>query len=80
MVSAGRAIRDHLVLDSLPWEENPSAKHHPQNLPQAPSKLPSRTSRAGESTASLGNLFQCLTTLTVKNFFPISNLNTFILV
>jgi len=29
----------------------------------------------GTSTASLGNLFQCFTTLMVKNFFLISNLN-----
>ena len=27
------------------------------------------------STASLGNLFQCLTTLTVNNFFPVSDLS-----
>ena len=31
--------------------------------------------RKGASTTSLCNLFQCLTTLTVKNFFLISNLN-----
>ncbi|KAK4822238.1 hypothetical protein QYF61_011879 [Mycteria americana] len=29
----------------------------------------------GASTTSLGNLFQCLTTLIVKNFFLISSLN-----
>ena len=29
----------------------------------------------GGSTISLGNLFQCLTTLTVRNFFLISSLN-----
>jgi len=28
------------------------------------------TSRDGDSTTSLGSLFQCLTTLSVKNFFP----------
>ena len=33
------------------------------------------TSRDGESTASLGSLFQCLTTLSVKTFFLISSLN-----
>ena len=27
----------------------------------------------GEYTNSLGSLFQCLTTLTVKNFFPVSS-------
>jgi len=31
--------------------------------------------RDGASTASLGNLFQCITTLCVKNFLLISNLN-----
>ena len=31
--------------------------------------------QGGASTASLGNLFQCLTNTTVKNFFLISSLN-----
>jgi len=33
------------------------------------------TSRDGDSTTSLGSLFQCFTTLSVKKFFLISNLN-----
>ncbi|KAK4829075.1 hypothetical protein QYF61_002019, partial [Mycteria americana] len=33
------------------------------------------TSRDGDSTTSLGSLLQCLTTLSVKTFFLISNLN-----
>jgi len=33
------------------------------------------TSRDGASTTSLGSLFQCFTTLSVKKFFLISNLN-----
>ena len=33
------------------------------------------TSRDGDSTTSLGSLFQCLTTVSVKKFFLISNLN-----
>jgi len=33
------------------------------------------TAREGAATASLGNLGQGLTTLMVKNFFPISHLN-----
>ncbi|KAK4832220.1 hypothetical protein QYF61_021067, partial [Mycteria americana] len=33
------------------------------------------TSRDGNSTTSLGSLFQCLTTLSVNKFFLISNLN-----
>jgi len=33
-----------------------------------------KTSRDGDSTTSLGSLLQCLTTHSVKKFFPISNL------
>ena len=40
-----------------------------------PSSLALNVYREGASTASLGNLLQCLTTLTVKNFFLISSLN-----
>ena len=42
---------------------------------KVPSSLALNASREGTSTTSLGNLFQCLTTLTVKNFFLISSLN-----
>jgi len=34
------------------------------------------TSRDGDSTTSLGSLFQCLTTLSVKKFLLISSLNS----
>jgi len=44
-------------------------------LLKALSNLALKTFREGASTTSLGNLFQCLTTLTEKNFFLISNLN-----
>ena len=44
-------------------------------LPRAPSSLALTVSRNGASTTSLGNLFQCLTTLTIEDFFVISNLN-----
>jgi len=44
-------------------------------LLRAPSNLALNTAREGAATASLGNLFQSLTTLTVKNFFLISHLN-----
>ena len=40
-----------------------------------PSSLALNASRDGASTASLGNLFRCITTLWVKNFLLISNLN-----
>ena len=39
-------------------------------LPRATSSLALNASRDGASTTSLGNLFQCLTTLWVKNFLP----------
>ncbi|KAK4814100.1 hypothetical protein QYF61_008195 [Mycteria americana] len=44
-------------------------------LLRAPSNLTSNVSRDGASTTSLGNLFQCLTTLMVKNLFLKSSLN-----
>ena len=48
---------------------------HQLRLPRASSNLVLNASGDGASTASLGNLFQCLTTLWVKNFLLISNLN-----
>ncbi|NXN38925.1 ACRBP protein, partial [Rhinoptilus africanus] len=51
--------------DTSPWTR----------LLKAPSSLALSTSMEGASTASLGSLFQCLTTLIVKNIFLISNLN-----
>jgi len=48
---------------------------HQTRLLKAPSSLASNTAREGAATASLGSLCQRLTTLTVKNFFLISNLN-----
>ncbi|KAK4827563.1 hypothetical protein QYF61_019187 [Mycteria americana] len=56
----------------LPWAGTPStrpgcSKPHPT--------WPWNTSRGGASTTSLDDLFQCLTTLIVKNLILISNLN-----
>ena len=48
---------------------------HWNRLPRATSSLTLNASRDGASTTSLGNLFQCITTLCVKNFLLISNLN-----
>ena len=48
---------------------------HQTRLLNAPSNLALNTAREGAATASLGNLGQCFTTLMVKNFFLISNLN-----
>jgi len=44
-------------------------------LPRATSSLALNVSSNGASTTFLGNLFQCITTLCVKNFLLISNLN-----
>ena len=49
--------------------------NHQTRLPRATSSLALNACRDGASTASLGNLFQCVTTLFVKNFLLISNLN-----
>jgi len=48
---------------------------HQTRLLKAPSNLALNTSREGAATASLVNLCQGLTTLTVRNFFLIANLN-----
>ena len=48
---------------------------HQTGLLRAPPSLALNTARQGAATASLGNLCQGLTTLTVKNFFLTSNLN-----
>ena len=48
--------------------------HQPRVL-KAPSNLALNPAREGAATASVGNLGQGLTTLTGKNFFPISHLN-----
>ena len=49
--------------------------NHQTRLPRATSSLALDASRDGASTTSLGNPFQCDTTLCVKNFLLISNLN-----
>jgi len=48
---------------------------HQSRLLQAPSNLTLNPAREGAATASLGNLGQGLTTLRLKNFFLLSNLN-----
>jgi len=47
-------------------------------LLKAPSSLALNASRVGASTSSLGNLFQCLTTLTVRISFLISSQRHFL--
>jgi len=48
---------------------------HQPRVPRAPSNLALNPAREGAATASLGSLGQGPTTLMVKNFFLISNLN-----
>ena len=50
--------------------------NHKTRLSRATSSLALNVFRDGASTASLGNLFQCVTTLCVKNFLLISNLSS----
>ena len=71
----------------MAWVENDHSDHcfnppaigrvtnHQTRLPRATSSLALNVSRDGASTASVGILFQCVTTLCVKNFLLISNLN-----
>ena len=49
--------------------------NHYTRMPRATSSLALNASRNGASTTSMGNSFQCFTTLCVKNFLLISNLN-----
>jgi len=49
--------------------------NHQTRLPRATSSLALNASKDGASTASLGNLFQCVTALGVKNFLLVSNVN-----
>jgi len=60
------------------WFQPPAmcrVANHQTRLPRATSSLALSASRDGASTASLGNLFQCVTTVWAKNFLLISNLN-----
>ncbi|KAK4823599.1 hypothetical protein QYF61_003799 [Mycteria americana] len=66
-----RAPRVSQTDSSHDWELGLSAMEEER----APSNLTLNVSRDGASTTSLGNLFQCLTTLIIKNFFLISSLN-----
>ena len=72
MVWVGRDLSDHLVATPLPGAGTPSTR---PGYSKHPSNLALNTSSDGASTTSLGNLFQCLTTLPVQNFFLTSNLN-----
>ena len=65
-------------ITTIIWFQPPATcrvTNHQTRLPRATSSLALNASRDGASTASLGNLFQCVTTLWVKNFLLIANLN-----
>lgn len=67
----GGTLKSHLIL--LPCSEQGHLQFH--QMLRAPSSLTLSIYRDRTSTTSLGNLYHCLTTLIVKSFFCISNLN-----
>jgi len=66
MVWVGKDLKAHLVSNPLPWARD---TFHCSRLLKAPFNLVLNASREGASTASLGNLCQCTTTLIVKSLF-----------
>jgi len=73
-------FKDHIVPTSLAMGRD---RFHWIRLLKTPSNLILNTFKDGASTASLGNLFLCLTTLTVKKFnlnLPFFSLRLFSLV
>ena len=70
-VWVGRDLIGHLVQRPAMGRDT----FHYTRLLKVPFNLALNASRQGTSTASLGNLFQCLTTLIVKTLFITSNIN-----
>ena len=66
---------DHRVSTPRLCANHQRIANHQSRLPRATSSVVLNASSDGTSTTSLGNLFQCITTLWVKNFLLISNLN-----
>ena len=71
LLELGGTTKGHLV--QLPSREQGHLQLN--QVFRAPSSLILSVSRDGASTTSLGNLFQCFTTLIIKTFFLISNQN-----
>jgi len=67
MIWVGRDLKDHLV-PTPPTPGMGNDTFHQTRLLKAPFNLALNCAREGAATASLGNLYQCLTTLTVKKF------------
>ena len=59
---------DHRVSTPRLCANHQRIANHQSRLPRATSSLALNASSDGTSTTSLGNLFQCVTTLWVKNF------------
>ena len=73
-----RIIESWVGKDLWNHQVQPSTQHHHSYKTISRSTTSTHflnTSRDGDSTTFLGSLFQCLTTLSVKKFFLISNLN-----
>ncbi|KAK4810863.1 hypothetical protein QYF61_008835 [Mycteria americana] len=69
-----RLVREEEEEEGFDQEAGPFTKKLEEGVAQK-SNLTLNVSRDGASTTSLGNLFQCLTTLTVKDFFLKASLN-----
>ncbi|KAJ7397044.1 hypothetical protein BTVI_139120 [Pitangus sulphuratus] len=70
IIRIGKDLQDHPVRPST------TVTFKPLNCTiQHQIQTPLKHFQGGDFTTSLGNLFQCLTALTVKISFPISNLN-----
>lgn len=66
MVSVGKDLKYHIIPSALPWAVIPFTRADCSELhPAWPYHI-----RYRASTISLGNLFQCLTTLMIKTFLP----------
>lgn len=72
MVSVGKSLKDHLG-PAPPAMGRATFLH--RRLLKAPSNMAVNTTTNGAFITSLGNLFQCFTTLNTKNFFLKSNVN-----
>jgi len=72
MVWVGKDLKDHLV--PTPPAMGMDTFHYTRLL-KAPSSLALNLSMEAACTTSLGNLFQCLTPLIIKNLFLIADLN-----
>ena len=71
MVWVGRDLKDHLVQPPCHGQEHLSLDQASERF----SNLTLNMSSDGAPATSLGNMFHCLTTLVIKKFFLILNVN-----